>query len=126
MRRFARLVVLLVLSLSLGLHWAVLQTAAWTGMLVGYSRVASFREAWEMTFDGQHPCRLCKFVEAGRAAEQQQEALLPLHRLEPVPLANAATPVIQPNRPARLVQFSPPPQSPGRGDRPPVPPPRAA
>lgn len=126
MRRCARLLVLLVLSLSLGLHWAVLQTAAWTGMLVSYSRVASFQEAWQMTFDGRHPCQVCKFVEAGRAAEQQQQDLLPLPRLEPVLPVNAVTTVVQPEGPERVVQFAPPPQSPGRADRPPVPPPRAA
>lgn len=62
-----------VLVLSLGLHWALLQTVAWTGMLINYSRDASFREAISRTFDGQHPCPLCKAIKKGRADEKKQE-----------------------------------------------------
>jgi len=62
----------MVLVLSLGLHWAVLQTVAWTGMIVSYSRGASLREAVSKTFDGQHPCCLCKAIQKGRADEQKQ------------------------------------------------------
>lgn len=63
----------LVLVLSLGLHWALLQTVAWTGMLVSFSRDGSFVEAVNKTFDGNHPCSLCKAIAKGRAAEKQQE-----------------------------------------------------
>lgn len=64
---------MLVLVLSLGLHWALLQTVAWTGMIVSYSQGASFKEALSKTFDGKHPCCLCKVVQQGRAAEKKQE-----------------------------------------------------
>ena len=63
----------MVLALSLGLHWAVLQTAAWTGMLVSYSRHSSFSEALSKTFDGKHPCSLCIAVQKGRAGEKEQD-----------------------------------------------------
>ena len=56
---------MLALVLSLGLHWTVLQSAAWVGMVVAYSKDASIGEALEKTFDGAHPCSLCKMVEAG-------------------------------------------------------------
>ena len=62
-----------VLVLSLGLHWALLQTVAWTGMLVSYSRDGSFKQAVAKTFDGKHPCPLCKVIEKGRAEEKKQE-----------------------------------------------------
>ncbi len=62
-----------MLVLSLGLHWAVLQTIAWTGMIVKYSRDASFTEAVSKTFDGEHPCKLCLAIEKGRADEKKQE-----------------------------------------------------
>lgn len=64
-------VVLLVLSLNL--QWVLLQTVAWTGMIVSYSQVNSFTEALRMTFDGKHPCPLCKVVEAGRDEAKDQE-----------------------------------------------------
>ncbi len=69
----AKSLVVLTLVLSLGLHWAVLQSVAWAGMLVKYSQDASFSEAWSKTFDGQHPCKLCTSIQKGRAAERQQE-----------------------------------------------------
>jgi hypothetical protein len=65
------------LVFTLGLHWAVLQTVAWTGMLFTYSRDASFKEALTKTFDGQHPCPLCKAIKQGRAEEKKQEQQQP-------------------------------------------------
>jgi hypothetical protein len=72
-RTALRIVTVSVLVLSLGLHWALLQTVAWTGMLITYTRHASFQEAFTKTFDGQHPCALCKVIKNGRAEEKQQE-----------------------------------------------------
>ena len=66
-------VAVLVLVLSLNLQWVLLQTVAWTGMVISYSRVASFTTALEMTFDGKHPCALCKVVEAGRSAAKHSD-----------------------------------------------------
>jgi len=73
LRALAKTVTVSVLVLSLGLHWALLQTVAWTGMLISYSRDASFKEAVGKTFDGKHPCPLCKAIKKGRAEEKQQE-----------------------------------------------------
>jgi len=68
-----RIAIVLLLVLSLGLHWAFLQTVAWTGMLVSYAQQGTFAEAVSKTFDGEHPCTMCKVVQQGRAAERQQE-----------------------------------------------------
>lgn len=65
---------MLALVLSLGLHWTLLQSAAWVGMVVNYSRDASLGEALEKTFDGEHPCALCKMVEAGSSQEDQDQS----------------------------------------------------
>jgi hypothetical protein len=64
--------VVAVLMLSLGLHWTVLQSAAWVGMMVSYSRGGGIGEALEKTFDGEHPCLLCKLVEAGAASDEDE------------------------------------------------------
>ncbi len=57
---------------SIGLHWAVLQSAAWVGMAVAYSvEKGSVVEGLSDTFDGDHPCPLCKAVEKGVESEQQ-------------------------------------------------------
>jgi hypothetical protein len=72
MRCAFRCITVLLLVLSLGLHWAVLQTIAWTGMIVSYSRNASLTEAVSKTFDGEHPCPMCKVIKKGLAEEKQQ------------------------------------------------------
>ncbi len=71
--RAGRWGIVVAVSLSLGAHWAFLQTVAWTGMMVSYSRDASFTEALSKTFDGQHPCCMCKMIQKGRADEKKQE-----------------------------------------------------
>jgi len=64
--RLPRLLIALALASSIGLQWGVLQTMAWVGMVVTYSQQSSFSEALAKTFDGNHPCKLCKRVAQGR------------------------------------------------------------
>jgi hypothetical protein len=73
---------ILTLSVSIGLHWAALQSAAWMGMIIKYSHDGSFSEAIEKTFDGQHPCKLCKLVNAGKKAEKKSESKDSLKKLD--------------------------------------------
>ena len=73
MSRTIKITAALLLVLTLGLHWTLLQTIAWTGMIVSYSRNASLTEAVSKTFDGQHPCCMCKAIKQGRAEEKQQQ-----------------------------------------------------
>ncbi len=73
MLRAIKTTAVLLLVLTLGLHWTLLQTIAWTGMIVNYSRDGSFSEAVSKTFDGRHPCCLCKAIKQGRAEEKQQQ-----------------------------------------------------
>ena len=55
---------LLALVSAINLHLPVLQVVAWAGMIVNYSRDAEISEAIEMTFDGEHPCPMCKVIQA--------------------------------------------------------------
>jgi hypothetical protein len=86
-----------LLIFGLGWHWALLQTVAWSGMLIRYSRVETFQSALSKTFDGKHPCALCKVVQQGRSEEQNQDpqtpqtskldfAILPVSGIDPAPL----------------------------------------
>lgn len=70
--RIARLVVVATICLSLGMHWALLQGIAWTGMLISFAREGAVIEAVEKTFDGQHGCALCAKVKEGREADEGQ------------------------------------------------------
>jgi hypothetical protein len=100
--QWCRTIVVLLLVLSLGAHWILLQSIAWVGMIVTYSQNTTFTQAVRMTFDGEHPCPLCKFIQEGRAAEKQPDAdqvrtsAKPELALLPKPL----TLVFSPDRPA--------------------------
>lgn len=74
----ARWLVVMALVFSIGTHWMVLQSAAWMGMIVTYAQTSSVAEAFSKTFDGEHPCRLCHFVEEGRKAESTHQKDLKL------------------------------------------------
>ena len=74
--RIARLMVVGAICLSLGMHWALLQGIAWTGMLISFASEGAVIEAVQKTFDGQHGCALCHKVKEGRQSnpEQPQQA----------------------------------------------------
>ncbi len=61
--RMIRLVVLTALFLSVGGHWALIQSAAWAGMFLNFAKQGTLRSAVVKTFDGKHPCRLCQWVD---------------------------------------------------------------
>ena len=81
-RRTANCLLVLALSFSMGLHWALLQSAAWVGMVVTYSQDTTLLEGVSMTFDGKHPCRWCRSVEQGAAAHKQQEVRFTVTKTE--------------------------------------------
>jgi hypothetical protein len=58
---------------AIGAHWVVLQSVAWTTMLAESLRTASVSEAVGRTFDGKHPCLLCKQIAKGRQTEKKAE-----------------------------------------------------
>jgi len=80
--RTGRIIAVLLLVLSLGLHWALLQSVAWVSMVVRYSQNDSLKVALVKTFDGQHPCSLCKVIEQARGEERRSSDTLstvPVH-----------------------------------------------
>ena len=113
--------VVLMLTLSLGAHWALLQSVAWVGMIASYSRNATLGEALVKTFDGEHPCKLCKVVEKGRQSEKKQE-LLKINAKKDYICESKVSVLFPPS--TFQVLSSPDDSSPGRIVTPPVPPPR--
>lgn len=77
--RFGQMLMLLGILAASGGHWVAFQTLAWTRMLVSYSQDTTFVDAVTKTFDGQHPCALCKTIEKGRGSQKQA----PVLKLEP-------------------------------------------
>jgi len=54
----------------IGGHWGVLQTVAWTGMMIENVQVSPLTVAIRETFSGEKPCHLCHIVQEGREQEQ--------------------------------------------------------
>lgn len=124
MTRCLQLIGVTLVCLSLGLHWIVLQSVAWTTMVIERSCSGSLSDALSTTFDGQHPCKLCRVVQEGQSAEDSSG--IPVHGLKLEGFA--ATGVVVPQDPSggrEWVGRLPSPLT-GRAQVPPVPPPRAA
>src|SRR5271170_7126704 len=84
--RFGKFCVIVVLIATTELHWIGLQTVAWTTMLADNLCTHSVKEAVTKTFDGQHPCCLCKAIAAGKQSEKKTEAASPMQKFEFPPL----------------------------------------
>jgi hypothetical protein len=76
MRQAGQWLLIGMLLVSMGGHLAVLQTVAWSRMLVDFSTKDSLTVAVEKTFDGEHPCPLCKVVKQTKEKEKQDAPLV--------------------------------------------------
>jgi hypothetical protein len=74
MSHIARAVVVVALCLSIGAHWVVLQSVAWGTMIARYAQQTSLTQAVAQTFDGDHPCNLCKRISSARHSEKKSDA----------------------------------------------------
>jgi hypothetical protein len=68
----------------LGGHWAILQTAAWVGMIIEYSANDGLQAGLAKTFDGEHPCELCKSIANHKGAEKKHAAQLEFGKINVV------------------------------------------
>ncbi len=109
-----------MLCATLGFHWSLLQSVAWVGMMVNYSCQGSVKDAMVKTFDGQHPCPLCKLVRAGKKSEKPPEAQQNVRQMDL--FAENAASFDFPPVPAPV--FHVPLLTATRTDAPPLPPPR--
>ena len=123
LRKASRLVVILALLASVGGHWALLQSVAWTRMIIERTHADSFAAAVQTTLDGEHPCDMCKRISEGKQHEQQEEKapvkvkLDLVCELRPIAIAPTWQPVIFQSEPTEGTP---------RAECPPVPPPRVA
>ena len=107
-----------------GGHWALLQTGAWLGMIVQYSQQAGINTGLTETFDGDHPCPICRVIKDARKQEQKKAPLLQMELKKDFLVCWSRFEVHQRwaevNYPAVTVRLQ------GMGPAPDVPPPRAA
>ncbi|MDB6123448.1 MAG: hypothetical protein JWQ71_2441 [Pedosphaera sp.] len=80
--RFAHVLLIVALIGATGTHWMLLQSVAWAKMLSDNTRTESFQAALEKTFDGKHPCALCKQIAKGKQSDQKTEFQNDLKKLE--------------------------------------------
>ena len=120
--RLARLIVFFAAVQILGGHWLALQSVAWVGMLANYARGETLVAAIEKTFDGEHPCGLCKVVKSGRENEQKQQVVKNIVKLDAVLGAMMRMPLPQG---AEWKYFASVPDMAARSLSPPTPPPQA-
>jgi hypothetical protein len=80
--RAGHLLLILALLGATGTHWMMLQSVAWATMLADNAQTNSFAEALEKTFDGRHPCALCKQIAKGRQSERKSDQHNDLKKLE--------------------------------------------
>lgn len=119
--RLSRIVVVLALLASVGGHWMLLQSVAWTRMIVERSREASLVEAVETTFDGEHPCAMCKRI-AERKQEEKQPAKAPVTAKIDLMMEKRVIALLPPcERSEFSLQTQ---EGESRTERPPLPPPR--
>jgi len=51
-------------------------------MLAVNLQTVSMTEAFQKTFDGKHPCSLCKAIAKGKSAESKKEFTTPLQKFD--------------------------------------------
>ncbi|MCK6489843.1 MAG: hypothetical protein L6R48_16240 [Planctomycetes bacterium] len=86
--------VLAALMLAGG-HLALLQGLAWSTMLAERIPRLGWGTAVATTFDGQHPCRMCRVVKALDQAERTPDApapAKPFKKADPIPAAPPSAP----------------------------------
>jgi hypothetical protein len=85
--RLSKSFVVIALVITTGLHWAALQTVAWTTMLAANLTSESFSQSVSDTFDGKHLCPLCRAIRAAKSSEKKSDAITLKLKLEYPPLA---------------------------------------
>jgi hypothetical protein len=127
---FPRPIMTMMMALALfmvaGGHWAMLQSVAWAGMVKDFSRTGSLTEAVSKTFDGKHPCSMCKKIAAAQSHEEKAPASLKVDKKSEVFVAASSSALPIPV--ARPYVYGPAPfvSMPERFFAPPVPVPIAA
>ena len=80
--RLGKILLVAALICAIGGRWIMLQSVAWAGMLADNARNCAISDAIVKTFDGKHPCALCKRIEQGRQSEKQADLQTGLKKLE--------------------------------------------
>jgi hypothetical protein len=123
MMRIGRVLAVVALLNFAGAHWVVLQSIAWSGMLAKQARYSRLAEAIQKTFDGAHPCNLCKGISRAQGKERKPPVPVQIHKLPFLQTSTGMAVVVSQFSIALMETTAP---IPLRSLRPDYPPPRAA
>jgi hypothetical protein len=125
-QKLGQIAVAVAMFSIIGGHWAVLQTVAWTAMIIEGSRTSSLAVAVSETFRGDKPCSLCHAVQEGRKQEQNLPATIQADKKIDKFLARSPATVPPPAPTHFRYPLVPRETLPSRTPEPPVPVPRFA
>jgi hypothetical protein len=74
--RLGQILSLAALLATCGGHWFAVQSFAWARMLVTNAESDGLTVAVEKTFDGQHPCAICKSIASAKGKESKQQRMV--------------------------------------------------
>jgi hypothetical protein len=81
-RRIGHGLLIVALLSATGGHWALLQTVAWATMLANNARTECLADAITKTFDGRHPCPMCRQIAESRQSEKKSDMQIETRKLE--------------------------------------------
>ncbi|MGH7953203.1 MAG: hypothetical protein ACREFE_14985, partial [Limisphaerales bacterium] len=84
--RTGNIFLIIALLAAMSAHWT-LQSVAWTTMLADNLHHGSFAQAITRTFDGKHPCCLCKAIAAEKKSAPKNEFAAQSQKFEFPPAA---------------------------------------
>jgi hypothetical protein len=81
-RKFGQVLMIVAILTATGTHWLALQSVAWTAMLAENLQTSSLQQAIQCTFDGKHPCCLCKEIAKDKQSEKKTDVQVELKKFD--------------------------------------------
>ena len=81
-RKLGHVLMIIAVLTATGTHWLAFQSVAWTTMLAENLQTSSLQRAIQQTFDGKHPCCLCKEIAKDKQSEKKSDAQVEFKKLD--------------------------------------------
>lgn len=81
-RKLGYALMIVAVLTATGTHWLAFQSVAWTTMLAENLQTSSLQRALQRTFDGKHPCCLCKEIAKDKQTEKKSDVQVESKKLD--------------------------------------------
>jgi hypothetical protein len=81
-RKLGQILMIIAVLTATGTHWLAFQSVAWTTMLAENLQKSSFQRALQCTFDGKHPCCLCREIARDKQSQKKSDVQLEIKKLD--------------------------------------------